>query len=518
MHALLKQAVELHQQGQFDSAKQLYQAILLDEPLHFDALHLLGVIAAQTQQFAEAIGFIQQALHIRPDNAIALNNLGCAQKSLQHYSDALVSFDLAIQYAPNYHDPHKNRGEVLHRLQRLDEAKTSYEFALTLDPNNADTHSNLGSVLQGMMRTQDALKCYRQAIALNPHHLEAHSNNGTSYLALNDTEQALNYFDHAIRLAPNFPEVYFYKSLALLLSGDLAQGLSLYETRWHIGDLKGKLNAFPAPLWRGEPLQGKTIYLYNEQGHGDLIQFARFIESLRNFGAKVLLQIPASLFEVFRSLNGVDQLLVEGEVVPRFDFHCPVMSLAHVLKTELATIPRFDRYLKSDVNRREAWQSILGNKTKPRVGLVWSGRAAHQNDHNRSLRFAMLETLLSPQYEFICLQKEVRELDQIDLDRHGQVRQVAIRDYADTAALIDLMDLVISVDTSVAHLSGALGKETFLLLPYSPDWRWLLSRDDSPWYPSLRLVRQSASRDWTGVIDRLKPMLDKWNLKWNLNQ
>ena len=324
-------------------------------------------------------------------------------------------------------------------------------------------------------------------------------------------DEAIALYDKALSLKPNYHEASWNKSLSLLLQGDFENGLPLYESRWDtekVSEIADK-RFFDKPTWLGkELLQGKTILLYGEQGLGDFIQFCRYIKLVADLGAKVILEAPQPLAVLMRGLYGISQLVIKGEELPSFDYHCPLLSLPLAFKTNLETIPSPSSYINLDnhLNKIVEWKVRLGSKLKPRVGLVWSGNPHHKNDHNRSLLLGDILPNLPNQFEYISLQKEVREADKFILDANPKILSFAsdLNDFLDTAALINNLDLVISVDTSVAHLSGALGKKTLVLLPGVPDWRWLLDREDSPWYSSIKLYRQVAIDDWASVLNRVK--------------
>ena len=295
------------------------------------------------------------------------------------------------------------------------------------------------------------------------------------------------------------------------MRGDFENGLSLYESRWtseKVSKTIGK-SLFDKPVWHGkESLQHKKILLYGEQGLGDFIQFCRYVKLVADLGAKVILEVPQPLTGLMQGLDGISQLVIKGEELPFFDYQCPLLSLPLAFKTNLDTIPNKSGYINlyNHTNKIIEWNARLGPKLKPRVGLVWSGNPHHKNDHNRSLLLRDILPFLPNQFEYISLQKEIREIDKLTLDSNSHILNFAghLNDFLDTSALIDNLDLVISVDTSVAHLSGAFGKKTLLLLPYVPDWRWLLDRDDSPWYPSIKLYRQTFIGDWNSVLERVK--------------
>lgn len=575
--ARLKQGLALHQQGQWAQAQTLYEAVLAQQPSHFDAQHLLGVLALQMKDPERAVARISQALTLNPNSAAACSNLGLALHELQRYDEALARFDQALALQPNYAEAHNNRGNALKALQRLDEALTSYERALSLKPDYAEAHynagiackerqqfeaaiahynraialrpgyadayNNRGNALRECQRPEAALASFDQAIALRPDLAEAYNNRGNTLRGLGRFEAALDSFDRAIALKPDYAEAHsnrgivFYEqgqltsalasydaAIALqpqavdahwnqavtrLLQGDFARGWPLYEWRWKLPSFRTQRRDFAAPLWLGQtPVEGQTLLLHAEQGLGDTLQFCRYVQQVSARGARVLLEVQAPLVGLLEGLAGVCELIRQGAPLPAFDSHCPLLSLPLAFNTRLNTIPAEVPYLRSNAAQRQVWserlQMMMGAQRRPRVGLVWSGSTGHTNDRQRSLPLAELLAHLPPQLDYVSLQKEVRAADQAAL-ANSPIHHfgVELRDFTDTAALCDLLDLVVSVDTSVAHLSGAMGRPTWVLLPHVPDWRWLLNREDSPWYPSARLFRQTADRQWTPVLQRL---------------
>lgn len=292
--------------------------------------------------------------------------------------------------------------------------------------------------------------------------------------------------------------------------GELKEGWKLYEWRWKTSAQKVFAREFSQPLWLGEEaVLGKTILLHSEQGLGDTLQFCRYAPLVKALGLRVLLQVQTPLVRLLAELEGVDAIFGQESAPPIFDYHCPLLSLPLSFRTDLNSIPKAHRYLCPDKDLRDKWSARLGNKNKPRIGIAWSGNSNHKNDQNRSLSLRQLLKYLPERYEYFCLQKDVRDGD-LNILGGSNIRQFSdeLRDFAETAALCDLMDLVISVDTSVAHLAGALGKPTWVLLPYVPDWRWLLDREDSPWYPSVRLFRQERAGYWDPVLEKVEYALD----------
>jgi hypothetical protein len=307
----------------------------------------------------------------------------------------------------------------------------------------------------------------------------------------------------AIAIDPQFADAYWNRALTLLVNGDLAAGFKDYQWRWQTEKFKKIQRPFPKPMWLGDtPIKGKTLLIHAEQGFGDTIQFARYAQLVAQAGGHVIYETEKLLFDLFKSLKGVGTLIRQGDPLPEFDYSCPVMSLPLAFKTELSTIPAESRYLAADADKLAHWSGVLGPKTLPRIGLVWSGSATHQDDHNRSLTLQALLDALPQGYQLVSLQKEVRDWDVPALKDTSRIQHFGekLTSFSDTAALCELIDLVISVDTSVAHLSAALGQRTWVLLPFVPDWRWMLKRQDSPWYPTMRLYRQAAQRDWSHVL------------------
>ena len=428
-------------------------------------------------------------------------NRGLALEKLQRPEDALGSFQQALVLNPGNAEACFNCANALHKLLRLEDALRLYDQAIALQADYAAAYSNRGTVLLEQNRLEEALSSYDTAIALNRENAETWFNRGC---ALQQLDEAVTSYDQAIALKPDYADAYFNKALALLLGGQFRQGWELYEWRMQCEKLHAK-RSFPQARWTGaENLDGKTILLHGEQGLGDSIQFCRYANLVKQTGARVLLEVPRPLTALLKTLDGVDVVIEQGQPLPAFDYHCPLMSLPLAFRTELHTIPVAGPYLQSSANKRRQWQQRLGHKTRLRVGLVWRGSTVHKGDRARSLPLAEILPCLPPQLDYVSLQKEVREADQQPLHRSG-IRHYGeqLADFSDTVALCELLDIVVSVDTSVAHLAAALGKPTWILLPHAPDWRWLLDRSDSPWYPTARLYRQTRPADWGPVLERL---------------
>ena len=394
---------------------------------------------------------------------------------------------------------------ALHQQGRLADAGRIYEEVLREKPNQFDALHLLGVIALQTGHPERAIELIGKAIALRPDYADAHYNRGLALQDLKRSDDALTSYDRAIALKPDYAEAYWNQSLCLLLLGRFEQGWRLYEWRRRLHE-RIAAHSFPQPLWLGEEdIAGKTLFLWWEQGFGDTIQFYRYAKLVEARGAKVIMSVQMPLRGLLKQISPTIQIINPHELPTDFDYHCPMLSLPLAFQTTLETIPAQQQYLKADEELRFAWSARLPPKTNSRIGLVWSGRTDSKSDYNRSMQLQQFLPILSADADWICLQKEIKEKDLGVLRQDGRIAYFGddLRDFSDTAALLDQMDLVITIDTSVAHLAGAMGKPVWVLLHYNSDWRWLLDRDDSPWYPSARLFRQQQIGDWAGVIDRV---------------
>ena len=500
--------------GLLEDALTSYNQAIAIKPDFGDAFINRGATLQELGRFEEALTSYVQAKTFSPNSPENYYNLGIVLKDLGRFEEAIASYDKALEIKPNHAEAYSNRGNALKDLGRFEEALASYDKALEIKPNYAEGHSNRGVALQELGILDQALASHRTAISINPNFAEAYSNQGFTLQEIGRLEDALLSYDKAISIDPNCRDAHWNKSICQLLGGDFKNGWQAYEWRWRNKDSSAikKHRNFPQPLWLGDtPLEGKTILLYAEQGLGDTIQFSRYAPLVAELGAKVLLEVQPTLAPLLKGLNGTSQVLANGEKLPQFDYQCPLLSLPLAFKTNLYNLPAPASYIKVNTAKVARWQKILGSKTLPRIGLVWSGSTTHKNDRNRSLSLEKLTRYLPNHYEYISLQKELRAGEQQLLARHHKIRHFghALKDFSDTAALCELMDFIISIDTSVAHLAGTLNIPTWLLLPYSPDWRWLLDRSDSPWYPSMHLFRQTKIGVWEDVLEKVVSSLDK---------
>ncbi|MBK8163487.1 MAG: tetratricopeptide repeat protein [Gammaproteobacteria bacterium] len=522
-----------------------YNRAVALKPEYAEAYNNRGIVLELLSRPEDAIASYDQALARKNGFYQALYNRGNALRTLERYEEALTSYDRALGYYPNYTEACINRGNVLRELRRLEEALASYDRALTLNPSYGEALLNRGIVLNALNRHEEALASLDRALALTPDHVDALYNRGITLRCLNRLPESLLAFNRALELRPDYteafidrsvlmmhlrrfedayadtsralaldpgyPEAHFCEAVYRLVSADFARGWEEYEWRWKVKEA-GVARTFEQPLWLGrEDLDGKTILIHAEQGLGDTLQFSRYVPLVAGLGARVILEVQAPLESLLARLPGAAQVISAGDLPPAADFHCPLMSLPLAFNTDLRTIPAAIPYLHADQVRVEAWRARLGRPEKIRIGLAWSGRPAFRNDYNRSIRPTDLLPLLEGDGTFVSLHKELRDRDRDLFASCPQIKHYGaeLNDFDDTAALIESLDLVISVDTSVAHLAGALGKPTWILLPYTPDWRWLLDREDSPWYPGVRLFRQTRPGDWDSVIRRITGELSR---------
>ena len=460
-------------------------------------------------RFEEAIQSFDSAILINPRMGEAFSHRVLALMQLNRHEDALASANEAIRLKPQAAQPHLARSLVLMALQRFEEALESSSLAIRHDPDMGEAFSNRSAVFLGLGDLEAAQRDAIKAIEMNAGMAEAHNHLAMVHQENHDLDEAQSAFDQAIALDPELAGAHFNRSLLLMLRGDLPEGYAAYEWRWK-DQMRHQVRDFMCPLWLGEQeLEGKSLLIASEQGLGDFLQYARYLPFLTGIAAEVIVEAPASLMPLLRTLNGSFRWIERGQPIPSSDLYCPLMSLPLAFKTELSTIPSDIPYLSVPETSKERWRRKLAPKRRPRIGLVWSGSTAHRHDRKRTISLKSLISILDNRFEFHLLQKEVRDSDQdlLAITPKIHVHSKDLQDFGDTAALVAEMDLVISVDTSVAHLAGALGRPLWLLLPFSPDFRWLLHRSDSPWYPTAQLFRQKTAGDWCELLNRVKESL-----------
>jgi len=499
--------VTLHELRRLEEALASYDRALALQPNYAAAYSNRGNTLHALGRFDAALASFDRALALWPDYVAALSNRGNALKELKRFEDAVTSCDRALALQPNYAEAHSNRGNALHELSRFEEALASYDRALALRPDYALAHYNRGNALKELKRFEAALASYDRALALQPDYPEALSNRGVALQDLKRIEEALASYDRAVSMRPDYADAHFNAAICRLLMGDFDRGWEQHEWRWQTEHLRNGRKHFAPKLWLGpDDIAGKTVLLHAEQGFGDTIQFCRYAPLVAARGARVVLKVQKPLHELMGTLAGVAQIISNDDPPTDFDLHCPLLSLPLAFGTKLATIPSQTPYLREDTQAAMDWNVRLGPRHRPRIGLAWSGRPAHKNDQNRSIALsAFVPMLAGVDATFVSLQREVRGGDADLLQGRSDIIHFGdeLKNFADTAALIANLDLVIAVDTSVVHLAGALAKPVWVLLPFVPDWRWLLDREDSPWYPTARLFRQDQTRGWDNVVARV---------------
>ncbi len=476
MNEVLAVAFQHHQAGRLSQAEQLYRQILQQEPNQIEALQLLGIIAFQNGNTEEAIACYRKALAVNPNLAPVHSNLGIA----------------------------------LRTQGKLEEATWHYQQAVALQPNNAQFHYNLGFILQAQEKFEEAQESYRQVVALQPNYVEAYYNLGYVLYVQGQIEQAIACYDRAIELKPDYVEARVNRAEALLLLGDWTPGFAEYEWRWRRFKPE-QLPTFSTPPWDGSNLQGKTILLYAEQGLGDTFQFVRYASLLKELGGRVIVACLPSQVQLLKTVPGVEQVVALDDDLPEFDTQAPLMSLPYLMGTTLETIPAQIPYLFPPESHHLRLEAPPGTRLK--VGIVWTGNLDNVHNRRRSCGLeAFLPILEIPDVEFYSLQVGQRSQDLATLPPAIRVQDLSrqLLDFTDTAAVVAQLDLVITIDTSVAHLAGALGKPTWVVLTFVPDWRWLLSRSDSPWYPTMRLFRQDSPGNWSGVFAQVARALQSY--------
>jgi tetratricopeptide (TPR) repeat protein len=488
-----------------------YDSALAIQPGFVEALSDRGNALVELKRFDEALVSYDQALAIQPDHAQTLCNRAVALYELKEPDEALASCDRALGLGLDSADLHHNRGNSLLALKRFDEALASLERALALHPDHAGAHTNRAIALHELMRLEEALASHERAAALQPDSAIAHSNRGLALYHLQRFDEALASYERALALQPDLPHAHYHEGHYRLLTGDLPLGWEKLEWRWKLEPIKSNKRDFVQPHWSGsQNIAGKTVLLHTADGFGDTIQFARYAPLVAARGARVIVEVLKTQQELMRTLAGVTQVVARGEPLPDFDLHCTFLSLPRAFGTGLATIPAETPYLQAAAPAAERWNARLGPRNRPRIGIAWSGNPMHHDDRKRSIGLSpFLPLLAGVDATFVSLHRDVRPADAAVLEGRSDILHFGgeLKDYADTAALITNLDLVVSVDTSVAHLAGALAKPVWILLPFLPDWRWLLDREDSPWYPTARLFRQDGTRAWEGVIPRLRAAL-----------
>lgn len=540
----LQDALNLHQQGRLREAEKLYMRALKAAPDNFDALHLLGLINAQNGQMGEAhrlmsaalkinpnvpdvlinfanvlhglkrddeaLASIDKALALRPGDPDALLQRGNALIALNRPNDALSCFNAVLERNAGHRDALLNRGVAHATLGHHEQALADFDAILARTPTDTETLYNRGTALIELGRYAEALLAFDNVLAASPQHLRAWTNRGRALQALNRHEEATASFDKALAIDRNYGDAHFNAALSLLTLEDFRRGFADYEWRWKRSGMTDARRGYRGRLWLGEfPLDRRTILLLAEQGLGDTIQFVRYAPLLAQMGANVVLEVQPELKALLSTVSGVASCHARGETLPPFDVYCPLGSLPLALKTEASSVPATLPYVHTDDAQIAKWRPALETLPGKRVALAWAGHARHANDRNRSIDLKLLEPLFKCEgVSFVSIQRDLRGDDASRLAQFGITDfGPRLADMTDTAAVLALADLLVSVDTSVVHLAGAMGREAWVMLPFTPDWRWTLTNERSPWYPTMRLFRQRTPGDWPNVIATVRDAL-----------
>jgi tetratricopeptide (TPR) repeat protein len=502
---------------QYDHAVEWMSRAIAQDPRP-EYLFSLGTALRHQKRFEEALQVFDKAVQLKPDKAELWVGLGRALVDLDRGAEALLAFQHALTLNPRNWDAAHESGTLLNQTGRREQALAHFKLCAELTPNNtadhATTFNNLGNVLQALGRSEEALRWLDRALNERPDFVQAISNKAIVLGQLRRFDEALATYARVRAIDPDHAVSNWNAALLHLLLGDFEAGWAGREARWKIASLSAGYSKFTEPMWLGqETIEGKTILISADEGLGDAIQFARYVPMVAARGARVILVVQDALCPLLSGLPGVSQCIpksIAGSGVPPFDMHCPLGSLPLAFATRVDSIPAEIPYLPPPTAERvKAWEERLGPHDRLRVGLVWSGNPEHKGDHHRSTSLAAYGAFLDVDATFVSLQKDPRPDDKVTLGKRTDIVDLTadLTDFTETAALISCLDLVITVDTSVAHLSGALGRPTWILLPYTPDFRWLLNRDDNPWYPTVRLFRQTETRDYATVLDQVRSEL-----------
>jgi tetratricopeptide (TPR) repeat protein len=502
----------LREQGRLDESLKVFdKAIQLqpDDPQLWH--HLAGVLAA-LGRYADALLSWQHALELDPQHGEAAYRCGMLLHEAQRLEEALSYFDIGKKARPDHVAILQGRASCLRSLKRFEEGLADAMRADALDPADPISSNIAGNALLGLYRPEEALRWFDKALALQPSSAEIMLNKAGALIEVRRFEEALATYDHAAAVDPNNAKCVYYRSHLQLLTGHFEAGWQGREARWKVSGLPIIYPRFSQPMWLGnENIEGKTVLIYGDEGLGDTLQFARYVPMLVARGARVILVVLDALHLLLSEIPGIEQCrpYFSAGFPTTFDLYCPLMSLPLAFGTSLETIPPAEYLPPFAPDRVRAWEDRLGPHDRLRVGLVWSGNPNHSNDRHRSVRLPTMARLFDIGATFVSLQKDPRPHDKAFLTERNDIVDLTahLTDFEETAALISCLDIVITVDTSVAHLAATLGRPTWILLPYLPDWRWLVDRDDSPWYPAARLFRQTATRDYGSVLERVRSEL-----------
>lgn len=486
-------------QGRHAEAEAAIRTVLEVAPDQPDALHVLGLICYQTKRLDESIEHLSRALAIDGKNESYRHNLGLSLCAAGRWAEAEAAFRLLLEHAAGKVDYQVALGQALLRQDKPAEAEEFLRAAVERQPRSFAAVSQLAAALEEQGNARDAEAYYRRALEIDET-AAVYINLGNVLRDQHRADEALAAYDRAIELEPRYAEAHVQAAFALLLKGDYAKGWREYEWRWAVPAFAGTIRKFPQPVWDGLPLAGRTLFLYAEQGFGDTLQFARYADVAARTGGNVILECQPALARLMRSAAGVAQVVAHGDPLSAFDCHAPLLSVPRLVGTTLKTVPANVPYLAAEPAPARTWRKRLAGEPGLKVGVAWRGTAERRGNPARACPLSAFRPFLeSRDFRLYSLQKEIAAADR-PLPAGLADLSAALADFADTAAVVEALDLVVSIDTAVAHLAGALGKPTFLLLSTAGDWRWLTKRRDSPWYPSMRIFRQARPGDWTAVV------------------
>ena len=497
----------LRHMGRFDEAIAAYQRAIGQNSNYADAHANLGIALQAIGRLDEAIDSFRLAVALEPGNVRTWNSLGALLFEAGIFDEAMECYTKAISARPSFADSCNSRGLVLQKLGRFEEAIADHRRAVSLKPDFPEALTALGTALRQNGQLDEAIGCYERALALRPEHADAWTFLGAALLEKGDLERGITMHRRAIALRPEHPEAHLNLAFALLAQGNFRDGWPEYEWRRRQKNSSEAQRDFGRPQWHGEDLGGRRILVHAEQGFGDAMQFVRYVPLISGRGGKVVLECYDEMRRLLSGVDGIEQIVSTGKPLPAFDLHCPMLSLPLAFGTTMESIPSQCPYLFPDPMLKEQWAKRVSSPANElKVGLVWAGRAAHMNDRNRSIPLRMIRALAEIRgVRYFSLQKGDSPAHERSDEAGFEIIDWTeeLTDFADTAALVANLDLVICVDTAIAHLAGALGKSAWVLLPHPADFRWLLDREDSPWYPTLRLFRQRRAGDWAEPVARV---------------
>jgi tetratricopeptide (TPR) repeat protein len=507
---------------EFEAAVVSFREAVRLNPGLAEAHNNLGVTLQQLGKLEEATACFRKSLDCRPDAAGVSNNLGLVLRQLGQRAEAVEQFRKTVHLQPNYAEAHNNLGVALRDLGRLQEAVASYRDALQFNPDYPEALNNLGNALRDLGENEEACASLRRAIQVRSGYAEAHNNLGIVLHQQGKYAEAMASYEEALRLRPEYPEAHLNRALSWLGSGDWPRGWPEYEWRWRLKDIA--VRRFSQPAWDGRSLGGRTILVYSEQGLGDTIQFVRLLPLVRQHGGKVLLECQSELFRLLAGCSGVDQIVARGQALPAFDVHAALLSLPGLLGATVDTVRADVPYLSADSLRVREWRKRLQTHTGLRIGIVWQGSQQYKGDRHRSVSLASFEPLAQlPGVRLFSLQfgpgrDQLKGWDRYKIIDLQPEMAAADGGFLETAAVIANLHLVISVDTAVAHLAGALAAPVWVALPFACDWRWLRDGEETSWYPTMRLFRQKSPGGWSDVFQRMAEALEREREKLSSRQ